>query len=117
MKFCGLQLLWSKPRTMLLPRQSWMQRPHGGLNLPFRSRRMRPWVPVSKASLMGEQCELVRIRWSVDRTSPKLGLRVLRRAAWRSALSVFVAVEGQLIGVILLADELRRDTPRAVQSL
>ena len=44
-------------------------------------------------------------------------LRVLRRAAWRSALSVFVAVEGQLIGVILLADELRRDTPRAVQSL
>jgi len=44
-------------------------------------------------------------------------LRVLRRAAWRSALSVFVAVEGQLIGVILLADELRRETPRAVQSL
>ena len=44
-------------------------------------------------------------------------LRVLRRAAWRSALSVFVAVEGQLIGVMLLADELRRDTPRAVQSL
>ena len=44
-------------------------------------------------------------------------LRVLRRAAWRSALSVFVAVEGQLLGVILLADELRRDTPRAVQSL
>jgi heavy metal translocating P-type ATPase len=44
-------------------------------------------------------------------------LRVLRRAAWRSALSVFIAVEGQLIGVILLADELRRETPRAVQSL
>jgi len=44
-------------------------------------------------------------------------LRALRRAAWRSALSVFVAVEDQLIGVILLADELRRDTPRAVQSL
>ena len=44
-------------------------------------------------------------------------LRALRRAAWRSALSVFVDVEGQLIGVILLADELRRETPRAVQSL
>jgi P-type E1-E2 ATPase len=44
-------------------------------------------------------------------------LRALRRAAWRSALSVFIAVEGQLIGVILLADELRRETPRAVQSL
>jgi heavy metal translocating P-type ATPase len=44
-------------------------------------------------------------------------LRALRRAAWRSALSVFVAVEGQLIGAILLADELRRETARAVQSL
>jgi heavy metal translocating P-type ATPase len=44
-------------------------------------------------------------------------LRALRRACWRSALSVFVAIEGQVIGVILLADELRRETPRAVQSL
>ena len=44
-------------------------------------------------------------------------LRALRRAAWRSALSVFVAVDGRVIGVILLADELRRETPRAVQSL
>jgi soluble P-type ATPase len=30
---------------------------------------------------------------------------------------VFVAVDGRTIGVILLADELRRETPRAVQSL
>ena len=37
------------------------------------------------------------------------------RAAW--ALSVFVAVDGQPIGAIMLADELRRETPRAVQSL
>jgi len=44
-------------------------------------------------------------------------VRALRRAAWRSALSVFVAVDGQTIGVVLLADELRRDTPRAVQAL
>jgi heavy metal translocating P-type ATPase len=43
--------------------------------------------------------------------------RVLRRAAWRSALSVFVAIGGQTIGALLLADELRRDTPRAVQAL
>jgi heavy metal translocating P-type ATPase len=50
-------------------------------------------------------------------TSEGWALRALRRAAWRSALSVFVAVEGKLIGVILLADELRRETPRAVQSL
>jgi heavy metal translocating P-type ATPase len=44
-------------------------------------------------------------------------MRALRRAAWRSALSVFVAVNGRAIGAILLADELRRETPRAVQSL
>jgi heavy metal translocating P-type ATPase len=43
--------------------------------------------------------------------------RALRRASWRSALSVFVAVDGRTIGAILLADELRRDTPRAVQAL
>jgi heavy metal translocating P-type ATPase len=44
-------------------------------------------------------------------------LRALRRAAWRSALSVFVAVDGKTIGALLLGDELRRETPRAVQTL
>ncbi len=43
--------------------------------------------------------------------------RALRRAAWRSALSVFVAVDGRGIGAVLLADELRRETPRAIQAL
>ncbi len=44
-------------------------------------------------------------------------VRALRRAAWRSALSVFVAVDGHTIGAVLLADELRRETPRAIQAL
>jgi heavy metal translocating P-type ATPase len=44
-------------------------------------------------------------------------VRALRRASWRSALSVFVAVDGRTIGAVLLADELRRDTPRAVHTL
>ena len=44
-------------------------------------------------------------------------LRALRRASWRSALSVFVSVDGRAIGALLLADELRKETPRAVQSL
>jgi heavy metal translocating P-type ATPase/RND family efflux transporter MFP subunit len=43
--------------------------------------------------------------------------RALRRAAWRSALSVFVSVDGRMIGALLLADELRRETPRAIQAL
>jgi len=44
-------------------------------------------------------------------------VRVLRRAAWRSALSVFVSVECRTIGALLLGDELRRETPHAVQML
>lgn len=44
-------------------------------------------------------------------------VRTLRRAAWRSALSVFVAVDGRSIGAVLLGDELRRETPRAIQAL
>lgn len=43
--------------------------------------------------------------------------RALRRAAWRSALSVFVSLDGRTIGALLLGDELRRETPRAVQGL
>jgi heavy metal translocating P-type ATPase len=44
-------------------------------------------------------------------------IRALRRASWRSALSVFVSVDGRTIGALLLADELRQEAPRAVQSL
>lgn len=43
--------------------------------------------------------------------------RALRRASWKSALSVFVSVDGHVVGALLLADELRNETPRAVQSL
>lgn len=43
--------------------------------------------------------------------------RAIRRASWRSALIVFVAVEGRPIGALLLADELRCDTPRAIRLL
>ncbi|MBL8883132.1 MAG: heavy metal translocating P-type ATPase [Hyphomicrobium sp.] len=44
-------------------------------------------------------------------------VRALRRASWRSALTVFVSVDGHVLGAILLGDELRRETPRAIQSL
>ncbi len=44
-------------------------------------------------------------------------VRALRRASWRSALSVFVSVDGRLTGAILMADELRSETPRAIQAL
>jgi len=44
-------------------------------------------------------------------------VRALRRASWRSALSIFVSINGRTIGALLLADELRRETPHAIQSL
>ena len=43
--------------------------------------------------------------------------RAVRRASWRSALVVFVAVEGRPIGALLLADELRSETPHAIRML
>ena len=43
--------------------------------------------------------------------------RALRRASWRSALSVFVSVDGKGIGALLLADELRHESPRAIHTL
>ena len=44
-------------------------------------------------------------------------LRASRRASWRSALVVYVAIDGRPIGALLLADELRPDTPRAIRML
>jgi heavy metal translocating P-type ATPase len=44
-------------------------------------------------------------------------MRALRRASWRSALSVFVSVDGRVIGALLLADEVRKEAPRTIQSL
>ncbi len=43
--------------------------------------------------------------------------RAIRRASWRSALIVFVAIDGRPAGALLLADELRVDTPRAIRLL
>ncbi|MGO8909642.1 MAG: heavy metal translocating P-type ATPase [Bradyrhizobium sp.] len=43
--------------------------------------------------------------------------RAIRRASWRSALVVFVTVEERPIGALLLADDLRSDTPRAIRLL
>jgi heavy metal translocating P-type ATPase len=43
--------------------------------------------------------------------------RILREASFRSALAVFIAVDGVPAGAILLADQLRLDAPRAIQGL
>jgi heavy metal translocating P-type ATPase len=43
--------------------------------------------------------------------------RALRRASWRSALTIFVSVDERILGALLMADELRKETPRAVHAL
>ena len=43
--------------------------------------------------------------------------QILRSASLRSALTVFVVVDGKPAGAILLADRLRRDAARAIQRL
>ena len=48
---------------------------------------------------------------------PPWAVRAQRRAAWRSALSVFVSIDGAPAGALLLADEMRRETPRALDLL
>ncbi len=52
-----------------------------------------------------------------SRKPPEWAVRALRRASWRSALCVFVARDEVAIGAILLADELRKEAPRAVLAL
>jgi heavy metal translocating P-type ATPase len=49
--------------------------------------------------------------------APEWARAANRRAAWRSALSVFATVDGELAGAILLADEIRLETPRAIRAL
>jgi heavy metal translocating P-type ATPase len=51
------------------------------------------------------------------RPTPDWALRALRRGSWRSALVVFVAVDERPIGALLLADELRLETPHAIRML
>lgn len=43
--------------------------------------------------------------------------RSLRRASWRSALSVVVSIDGRISGVLLLADQLRPESSRTIDRL
>src|SRR6516162_4445937 len=51
------------------------------------------------------------------RRLPDWAARATRRASWRSALVVFFAVEDRPIGALVLADELRLETPHAIRML
>jgi heavy metal translocating P-type ATPase len=92
-----------------------------------RNKGLRLAVPSQVREIMGSGLEgkigdhLVRVGSHQlvygARKPEDWAIRALRRAAWRSALSVFVSVEGRPTGALLLGDELRRDTPRAIAAL
>jgi heavy metal translocating P-type ATPase len=48
---------------------------------------------------------------------PAWAQRVNRRAAREGATSVFVGIDGEAAGAVLLADEIRTDSPRALRAL
>ena len=77
---------------------------------PFHSRRSAgdDGVRPAKASSMDQSVRGRIAPAGVGAAKPEdWAARALRRASWRSALSVFVAVDGRTIGAMLLADELR----------
>lgn len=49
--------------------------------------------------------------------APPWALAIERQAAWQSALTVFVKVDNQLVGAILLSDQIRLETSRTLHAL
>ncbi|CAL79927.1 Putative Cation-transporting ATPase [Bradyrhizobium sp. ORS 278] len=92
-----------------------------------QARGLKLKVPERVREAMGSGLEGVIDGRRISAGSPDLILgnhapppwagRAIRRASWRSALIVLVAVDGKPIGALLLADELRADTPRAIRWL
>ena len=117
MRFCGLRVRWSKPRSSVA----------AAIVAAAVTRGLALQMPNQVHEIMGSGLEGLIAGRSIRVGSHQLifgahkpddwAARALRRASWRSALSVFVSVDGRIIGALLLADELRKETPRAIQSL
>ncbi|MEV4624340.1 heavy metal translocating P-type ATPase [Asanoa sp. NPDC049573] len=65
----------------------------------------------------GHAVRLGKAAWIVDGPTPGWVRRARRRAALDGSLTVFVAIDGQPAGVILLTDPLRPDAPRMLRAL
>jgi heavy metal translocating P-type ATPase len=76
--------------------------PGSGLEGTVRGRRVR--AGSAELVLRGQHPD----RWLA---------RSLRRAGWRSALSVVVSIDGRVSGVLLLADQLRPESSRTIDRL
>ncbi len=117
-KFCRSQVRWNRPHIMWSLQRS-SRRPSRKASSSTIPSKVRETMGSGLEGVIDGQTVRVGSYQMVygARASEAWAARALRRATWRSALSVFVAVGGRTIGAVLLADELRRETPRTVQSL
>jgi heavy metal translocating P-type ATPase len=89
---------------------------HLSLSLPHNVQErpgagIRGWVD-------HRQVALGRAAWVADgQPLPSAAIAVRRRTAVEGTSSVFVAVDGQLTGALILEDPLRGDAPRAIREL
>jgi heavy metal translocating P-type ATPase len=70
-----------------------------------------------EGSADGHTVRLGKAAWIVNGPTSGWVRRARRRAALDGSLTVFVAIDGQPAGVLLLADPLRPDAPRMVRAL
>jgi len=78
--------------------------------------RERPGYGV-EGTVDGHTVRLGKAAWIVDGPVPGWVRRARRRAALDGSLTVFVAIDGQPAGVLLLTDPLRLDAPRMMRAL
>ena len=65
----------------------------------------------------GHRVGLGKSDWLVPGELSKKALDIRRRAALEFSSNVFVAVDGELAGALILEDPIRADTPRAIRDL
>jgi heavy metal translocating P-type ATPase len=70
-----------------------------------------------EGSVGGRQVRLGGLDWVWPAPPPAWAEALTRRARLDGHSSVFLAVDGQLSGALLLADQIRPDTPRALRAL
>ena len=70
-----------------------------------------------EGSVGGHLVRLGGLAWVWPEAVPPWAQGLIRRARRDGNSSVFLAVDGRLAGALLLADEIRRETPRALRAL
>jgi heavy metal translocating P-type ATPase len=68
-------------------------------------------------TVAGQRVAIGQARWVAGDRLPDAAVAVRRRAAAEGSSNVFVAVDGELAGALLMEDPVRGDAPRAVREL